>query len=55
MMLENQKMAISRDHVLGLCGDRRFQNPIVGFVFKNVEDGSGTYTVKSRKCTGSLS
>jgi hypothetical protein len=37
MVFEGKKMAISRDQVVGLCGDRTFQNPIVRFVFKNVE------------------
>ena len=42
MVLERQKMAIPRDHILRLYGNRTFQNPIVRFVFKNVEGGSWT-------------
>ena len=45
-------MAISRDYVLGLCGDRTYENPIVRFVFKNVDGGS--WTKNSRHVTDLL-
>ena len=45
-------MAISRDYVLGLCGDRTFQNPVVRFGFKNVEGGLWTKFEGSETVTG---